>query len=131
MKVWALQLLSQPRGCWSHKLREGIPRSRSSRTCPPAPGAWSTCMPDEITLMVSGRNVSVAHGATVAVAVTVAGMHWRNSVTGEPRGPLCGMGICFECRVEIDGALHQRSCQILCAAGMDVRTYEQRNYKTI
>ena len=44
------------------------------------------------------------------------------SVTGEPRGPLCGMGICFECRATIDGMPHQRSCQILCAAGMEVRT---------
>jgi sarcosine oxidase subunit alpha len=88
-------------------------------------------MPEPITLTVNGRCVSVARGATVAVAVTLAGMHCRESVTGEPRGPLCGMGICFECRVEIDGAPHQRSCQILCTSGMTVRTDEQGNYKTI
>jgi len=88
-------------------------------------------MPEPITLTVNGRCVSVARGATVAVAVTLAGVHCRESVTGEPRGPLCGMGICFECRVEIDGAPHQRSCQILCTSGMTVRTDEQGNYKTI
>jgi len=31
----------------------------------------------------------------------------RTSVTGEPRGPLCGMGICFECRT----ASGERTCQ--------------------
>ena len=43
---------------------------------------------------------------------------------GEPRGPLCGMGICFECRVTIDGEAHCRSCQTECRNGMDVRTDE-------
>ena len=47
---------------------------------------------------------------------------FRRSVTGEARGPLCGMGICFECRMEIDGATHSRSCQIECREGMRVAT---------
>jgi sarcosine oxidase subunit alpha len=45
---------------------------------------------------------------------------FRRSVSGEPRFPLCGMGICFECRVTIDGVKHQRSCQILAEEGMVV-----------
>jgi sarcosine oxidase subunit alpha len=32
------------------------------------------------------------------------------------------MGICFECRVEIDGATHQRACMILAREQMRVRT---------
>ena len=47
---------------------------------------------------------------------------FRRSVSGEPRGPLCGMGICFECRVTINGREHCRSCQIPCEPGMEVRT---------
>jgi sarcosine oxidase subunit alpha len=43
-------------------------------------------------------------------------------VSGMPRGPLCAMGICFECRVTVDGVPHQRGCMILCEAGTDVRT---------
>jgi hypothetical protein len=35
---------------------------------------------------------------------------------------LCGMGICLECRVTIDGREHSRSCTTLCAEGMEVRT---------
>lgn len=77
---------------------------------------------DALTLSVNGSRVTVPVGATVAVAVAIAGQACRTSVSGEPRGPLCGMGICFECRVTIDGAPHCRSCQILCEQGMDVRT---------
>jgi sarcosine oxidase subunit alpha len=32
------------------------------------------------------------------------------------------MGICFECRAEIDGVAHSRSCQILCVSGMNIKT---------
>jgi D-hydroxyproline dehydrogenase subunit gamma len=81
-------------------------------------------MPSEITLRVNGALVSVPLGASVAAAMVIAGQACRNSVSGEPRGPLCGMGVCFECRVTINGKQHCRSCQILCEAGMDVRTDE-------
>ena len=64
----------------------------------------------------------VPSGATVAVAVVLAGQACRKSVSGELRGPLCGMGICFECRVAIDGNLHARSCQVLCRQGMEIDT---------
>jgi sarcosine oxidase subunit alpha len=61
----------------------------------------------------------------VAAAVLQAGVNsFRRSVTGEARGPLCGMGICFECRVMVNGVAHVRSCQTLCEDGMDVRTDE-------
>jgi hypothetical protein len=59
----------------------------------------------------------------VSAAVALAGESaFRVSVSGEARGPLCGMGICFECRVTIDGRAHQRACQILCQPGMQVWT---------
>jgi len=79
-------------------------------------------MPNEIHLRVNGAEVSVPEGVTVAVAMVIAGASCRVSVAGEPRGPLCGMGICFECRVSINGHAHYRSCQIICEPGMDVRT---------
>jgi len=75
-----------------------------------------------VALTVNGSRVSVPFGTTVAVAVAVAGQVCRTSVSGEPRGPLCGMGICFECRVSINGRRHCRSCQIVCEPGMEVET---------
>ena len=81
-------------------------------------------MPEGITISVNGRDIAVTSRTTVAVAMLLAGAYCRKSVTGEPRAPLCGMGICFECRAEIDGKPHQRTCQMLCSAGMQVRTNE-------
>ena len=75
-----------------------------------------------VRLLVNDVVLTVAPGTTVASAILIAGIPTRQSVTGEPRGTLCGMGICFECRVTIDGVQHQRSCQVLCAEGMKVRT---------
>jgi len=81
-------------------------------------------MPSAVTLTVNGTVLAVPAGATVAEAVVMSGQACRTSVTGEPRGPLCGMGICFECRVVINGVPHCRSCQIVCQSGMEVRTNE-------
>jgi len=81
-------------------------------------------MPEPLKVTVNGRSVAVPAGVTVAAAMMMAGAHCRNSVSGEPRSPLCGMGICFECRAVIDGTPHARSCQIVCASGMEIRTDE-------
>ena len=78
-----------------------------------------------ITLSVNGQEISVAEGSTVATAIfQAAGTGFHRSVTGEPRFPICGMGICFECRVTVNGTPHQRSCQVLAENGMVVQTDE-------
>jgi D-hydroxyproline dehydrogenase subunit gamma len=79
-----------------------------------------------IIVFIDGRAVTVPVGCTVIAAVAHAYVQsavvTRSSVSGMPRGPVCGMGICQECRVTIDGRAHQLSCQTLCEPGMDVRT---------
>ncbi len=80
-------------------------------------------MPEMVRVKVNGAPLEVPEGVTVATAVILAGeTAFRGSVLGEARGPLCGMGICFECRVTLDGAPHARSCQILCREGMVIET---------
>ena len=79
-------------------------------------------MPEEIMLTVNGQIVRMPPGATVAAAIATASAYCRSSVNGEPRTVLCGMGVCFDCRTEIDGRQHQRSCQIVCFPGMKVNT---------
>lgn len=82
-------------------------------------------MSETIQLRVNGRAVSVAPGTIVAAAIEQAGeSKFRRSVTAEARGPLCGMGICMECRMTINGRAQCRSCQTLCESGMEVRTDE-------
>ena len=80
-------------------------------------------MPDTVTVVVNGELVTMPVGSMVAAAVLKAGVSaFRKSVSGQPRGPLCGMGICFECRVTIDGRSQILSCQTECRAGMKVIT---------
>jgi len=80
-------------------------------------------MPETVTLVVNGVSVEMPVGSMVSAAILKTGIYaFRRSVTGEPRGPLCGMGICFECRVTIDGEQHCRSCQTVCRDGMNVST---------
>jgi sarcosine oxidase subunit alpha len=76
-----------------------------------------------ITLQINNKTVSVAEGSTVATAIFAGDAEsFRRSVSSEPRFPLCGMGICFECRVTINGVKHQRSCQILAENEMVIET---------
>ncbi len=75
-----------------------------------------------VSLTINGRTVAVPADCTVAGAVLRQQLVFRRSVTGEPRAPLCGMGICFECRAVVDGVPHARTCQVLCREGMVVTT---------
>jgi predicted molibdopterin-dependent oxidoreductase YjgC len=78
---------------------------------------------DSIQVRVNGQVVRVSRGTIVAAAVAQAGQaKFRRSVLGQPRGPLCGMGICMECRVAINGLGQCRSCQTLCEEGMEIST---------
>lgn len=78
-----------------------------------------------LSIIVDGRLLEVPEGITVAAALLNAGeAAFRDSVTGKPRGPVCGMGICFECRVTIDGARGRRSCLERVSPGMRVTTRE-------
>ncbi|WGS54821.1 (2Fe-2S)-binding protein [Paraburkholderia sp. D15] len=72
-------------------------------------------------LTVNGCAVEVDVGTTVAAALVIAGVNGtRVSVGGELRTPLCGMGVCQECRVTIDGCAHVLACQTLCSDGQVV-----------
>ena len=77
----------------------------------------------EVVVRIDGERRRVRPGTTVAAALLNAGvMGFRHSVTGEARAPLCGMGICLECRAVVNGVEHTRTCQLLCEDGMEVRT---------
>lgn len=78
-----------------------------------------------LSIIIDGRLLEVSEGITVAAAMLNAGEDaCRDSVSGTPRGPLCGMGICFECRVTIDGARGRRACLERVSPGMRVTTRE-------
>jgi sarcosine oxidase subunit alpha len=80
-------------------------------------------MTDKLRIQIDGTERVVTRGESVAAAIINAGeVGFRKSVSHTSRGPLCGMGVCQECRVKINGAEHQRSCMVLCEEGMEIET---------
>ena len=75
-----------------------------------------------IHMQVDGQAVDVPDGANVAAAVARVTCRFRRSCGGAPRAPLCGMGVCFECRVTVDGEAHVLACLTLAREGMRVAT---------
>jgi len=87
--------------------------------------APSRIAPAQVTIVVDGQERRVPADVTVAVALLGLGVRaFRTSVHGEPRAPLCGMGICYECRVDIDGVADRRACLVPVVDGLLVRTAE-------
>lgn len=80
-------------------------------------------MSDLVQIRVNGAHLQAPSDVTVASALLNAQIwNFRASVQGEMRGPLCGMGICYECRVTIDGVAHRRACLQLVQPGMEIVT---------
>jgi predicted molibdopterin-dependent oxidoreductase YjgC len=65
-------------------------------------------------------------GQSVGAALTVAGVRsWRSTrIQGRPRGIFCGIGVCFDCLVVVDGQPNERACLVLARPGMTVETQE-------
>jgi D-hydroxyproline dehydrogenase subunit gamma len=76
-----------------------------------------------VEIIVNGRAIRAIENASVASTLLDTGITtFRVSPSGEPRAPVCGMGVCFECRVVIDDVPHQRACMIRVQPGMTVTT---------
>lgn len=76
-----------------------------------------------VTVTIEDEQVQVPAGETVAATVLVHGFrHTRTTpLSGAPRAPLCMMGVCFECLMEIDGVPNRQACQVQVAEGMQIR----------
>ena len=73
-----------------------------------------------------GRPVPFEDGWTVGAALTAAGVRsWRSTrQQGRPRGLFCGIGICFDCLITVDGQSSLRACLLPARAGAEVRSQE-------
>jgi len=75
-----------------------------------------------VEFALDGQALRVPAGTTLAAALALRDHGCaRISVTGQARAPLCGMGICQECRLLVDGK-QCLACQTLCQEGMAVDT---------
>ena len=71
-----------------------------------------------------GIAMRAASGQTVAAALLATGRRSlrRSSRRSAPRGLFCGMGVCFECVMQIDGRPNVRACVTPVTEGMRVET---------
>jgi hypothetical protein len=73
-----------------------------------------------------GADVPFEDGQTVGAALAGAGIRsWRTTrLAGRPRGLFCGIGICFDCLITVDGVPNVRACLHPAAVGMRVSSQE-------
>ncbi len=79
-----------------------------------------------LTLCVNGRTVEAHAGESVAAVLLAEGLVTlrRSARLAEGRGLFCGMGVCFECVVTVNGCSNVRACMTPVEGGMRVETGE-------
>jgi predicted molibdopterin-dependent oxidoreductase YjgC len=71
-----------------------------------------------------GSRVPFAPGQTIGAALWAHGVRsWRTTrFAGRPRGLFCGIGVCFDCLVEVEGRADRRACLEPAVDGLVVRS---------
>lgn len=82
-----------------------------------------------LTLFVNGRTVEAHAGESVAVVLLAEGILTlrRSARLSEPRGLFCGMGVCFECGVTVNGRPNVRACMTPVEGSMRIETADGRS----
>ena len=81
------------------------------------------------TILVDGEALVVHRGESLAAALLACGRRTlrHSPKRGEPRGMFCGMGVCYECLVTVDGRPNVRGCMTPVEEGMRVETSSRRD----
>ena len=85
--------------------------------------------PTDCIVVWDGRNLPARTGESLAAALLAAGVTaFRDTpVSGAPRGPLCMMGACFDCLIEVEGVPNVQACMTPVRPG--VRASPQRGVR--
>ena len=77
-----------------------------------------------IEFTFDGENIDAITGQSVAAALLSADQRIlrKTRFNNTERGVFCGIGVCFDCLVVIDGITNQRACLIEAKPGMKVQT---------
>lgn len=69
--------------------------------------------PTPVTITVDGVSAIGVAGQSLAGVILAGGElgFRRTSSRGRPRGVFCGIGVCFDCLVEVNGHRDVRACQ--------------------
>jgi sarcosine oxidase subunit alpha len=81
---------------------------------------------EPVTIFMNDRPVRAFRGETVAAALWAEGVRTlrKSAKKGRASGMYCGMGVCFGCRVTIDGVPNVLACRTAVEEGMRVRRQE-------
>ena len=79
---------------------------------------------DDDAITFDGQRVPLRPGQSVGAALVSAGIQsWRTTrKDGRPRGLFCGIGICYDCLITVDGLPNQRACLTPARPGMQLRS---------
>ncbi|MDL1895854.1 (2Fe-2S)-binding protein [Anaerolineae bacterium CFX7] len=74
---------------------------------------------ESFSITVNGQPVAAYPGESIATVLAAAGFRAfrQTDANNSPRGIFCGMGICFDCLVTVDGLPNQRACMTEARAG--------------
>jgi succinate dehydrogenase/fumarate reductase-like Fe-S protein len=75
-----------------------------------------------VTLMLDGDTLRAPSGFSIATLLLSLQRPSRSSVSGATRMPFCGMGVCGECRVTVDGQPSVLACLTPCREGQRIET---------
>ena len=77
-----------------------------------------------IEFTFDGEKIVAITGQSVAAALLAANQRTlrKTRFNNNERGIFCGIGVCFDCLVVIDGITNQRACLIEAKPGMTVQT---------
>ena len=80
-----------------------------------------------IEVTVDGQKVEAFEGELVSMVLQAEGIviFSHKHTTGQPCGVYCGMGVCYECLVTINGINNIRACQTFAAEQMVIQTTNQ------
>jgi NADPH-dependent 2,4-dienoyl-CoA reductase/sulfur reductase-like enzyme len=75
-----------------------------------------------IEIEFEGRRLQAREGESLAATLTAHGIRdFRTTRCGAERGIFCGMGVCQDCLVEVDGRANERACMTIIDRPMIVR----------
>lgn len=77
-----------------------------------------------VTFTCDGREIVACEGDSIAAALLASGVRtFRFTDRGRaPRTYFCGMGVCHDCLMTVDGEPNVRTCMESARAGMQVET---------
>ena len=81
-------------------------------------------MTEKVSFSFNGKDFECESGQTIAAALIAADQRELRSTRfgNDPRSIFCGIGICYDCVVVVDGVSNQRSCLVEVKSGMKVES---------